>query len=171
MLASHNVNSLISGGIMQKMGIFQRSTTISYFHYNFYIYTGSFSHAGAQSEASPPVQFIQLILPLENRVTIDKKPSIKVKFNRAVYVEELFVMLDGVDITGVLDLSQKGFEYHPIHVLAAGAQTLIISGTTAVGESYNREFAFSTRHYQAVEKGYSQSDRPLLFNPKSVAIL
>jgi hypothetical protein len=99
-----------------------------------------------------------MLSPPENQITISKKPLLKVEFSQPLRRDELFVMLDGIDITGVLDLSSEGFEYKPINVLDSGDHTLIISGTTASGEPFNREFTFSTRHFKALEKGYSQNE-------------
>jgi hypothetical protein len=99
-----------------------------------------------------------MLSPPENQVTIAKKPLLKIEFSLPVSQDELFVMLDGIDITGVLDLSPGGFEYKPINVLDSGDHTLIISGAAASGEPFNREFIFSTRHYKALEKGYSRNE-------------
>jgi len=148
---------------MQKKSVFQRQrhAAIYYFHYNFLIVFFillTFTHAIAQSESSPSASFVQLLSPPENQVSIAKKPLLKVKFSQLVSAEELFVMLDSVDITGVLDLSPGGFEYKPINVLVSGDHALTISGTTAGGEPFNREFSFSTRHYKALEMGYSSNE-------------
>ena len=95
---------------------------------------------------------LQLISPSEKQVTLEKKPKVEVAFTRPVSSQDLFVMLDGIDITQVLEVNPNGFSYRPIGVLEPGTHTLMISGQTASGEPFNTEFVFSTRHYVAVER-------------------
>lgn len=105
---------------------------------------------------------LKLLSPAENQVVIAKKPRIEIAFTQPMEAQTLLVMLDGIDISQVLTSNAHGFSFQPIQVLQPGPHTLMISGTTARGESVNQEFSFSTRHYENLEKGFSENQLTVL---------
>jgi hypothetical protein len=105
---------------------------------------------------------IKLLSPAENQVVIAKKPRIEAAFTQPMNVQSLLVMLDGIDISQVLKSNAEGFSFLPIQVLPPGPHTLTISGTTARGESISQTFSFSTRHYETLEKGFSENQLTVL---------
>jgi hypothetical protein len=114
--------------------------------------------SAAQETVGGAAPFVQLQSPAENQVAIHKKPDIAVAFVQPLELTSLFIMLDGVDITQLAALSPHGFSYTPIQVMEPGGHTLTVSGTSAQGEAFTQEFGFSTRHYQSIEKGYSENE-------------
>jgi len=109
----------------------------------------------SDTQESQPIQLVQ---PSDNQITLGKKPKISVAFAQPVSSGELFVMLDGIDITQMLVLNPEGFVYHPIGVLEPGAHTLMVSGQTTPGEPFSQEFVFSTRHYESIEKADTHNE-------------
>ena len=116
----------------------------------------------AQSQSLEQVPIVKLLTPAENQVVIGKKPRIEIAFAQSMDVKSLLVMLDGIDISQIVTSNANGFSYQPIQVLEPGMHTLVISGTTAQGESANQEFSFSTRHYKSIEKGFSENELTVL---------
>jgi hypothetical protein len=104
----------------------------------------------------------RLLSPAQNQVVIAKKPRIEVAFAQPVETQTLLVMLDGIDISQVLTATADGFSFHPIQVLQPGPHLLAVSGTTAGGESVSQEFSFTTRHYENLEKAYSENQLTVL---------
>ena len=124
----------------------------------FLIYCLPATPVTAQDIASGTPVWVQLQAPVENQVSIHKKPNIAVVFVQPIELQSLFIMLDGMDITQIVAMSPHGFSYRPIQVLAPGTHTLTVSGTSVQGESFSQEFGFSTRHYKSIEKGYSENE-------------
>jgi hypothetical protein len=105
--------------------------------------------------AQPPL--IKLRSPAGNQVVIAKKPLIEVSFTQPMDVKSLLVMLDGIDISQVLTVDADGFSFQPIQVLEPGPHALTVSGSTVRGEPVNQQFDFATRHYETLEKGFSEN--------------
>jgi hypothetical protein len=116
----------------------------------FLFFFAFFNIVYAQSAASNE-NLIQLVSPREGPEVIAKKPLIKCKISKSLMIEDLLVLLDGVDITGVLDIRADGFQYKPIGVLPPGSHTLVVYGNTAAGNDLEKTFSFSTRHFKRVE--------------------
>ena len=80
-----------------------------------------------QTTANIQKDIIRAVTPAENAVVIGKKPDIKIEFIEPVAPNSLVVILDGADITQLLTVTDKGFEFTPVMVLPAGSHTLSIS--------------------------------------------
>jgi hypothetical protein len=106
---------------------------------------------------------IQLLNPPEGTQIIAKKPLIKFSIKVPFDPQKLLVLLDGTDISGILETTPEGFEYRPMGVLLSGTHTLSITAYTVEGMELKKEFTFSTRHTQAVEEVYSKNDITLLY--------
>src|SRR4030067_1901157 len=89
---------------------------------------------------------IQLLEPQEGVEVIAKKPVIKCSIIQPFSRENLLVMLDGEDITGVLDIRSEGFEYKPVRVLSSGIHSLSVMLHMHDGREVQKDFVFSTRH-------------------------
>ncbi len=101
---------------------------------------------------------INLESPQEDEEVVAKKPLIKCSFTLPVSTENLLVILDGVDITGVLRITDKGFEYRPVQVLSPGPHTISITGQDRDGMEFEKQFSFSTRHTHSFEEAYSSNE-------------
>ncbi len=101
---------------------------------------------------------IKLIEPLEGSEIIAKKPVIRCAITEPFSTEKLLVLLDGTDITNILELSSEGFEFTPVQILPSGTHTLSITVYTADGREFQREFTFSTRHSEAFKDAYSSNE-------------
>jgi hypothetical protein len=135
-----------------------------YLLFNLIFFTTAAPPSEAQGESAAQAHLIELVTPGQQDVVIAKKPRIEMAFTRPMDTQTLFVMLDGVDISQVLTLTPEGCSFQPVQVLEPGTHTLMVSGTTAAGESFNREFLFSTRHHAKYEKAYSQNQLTVLAN-------
>ncbi|MGD9365522.1 MAG: hypothetical protein PVH87_07490 [Desulfobacteraceae bacterium] len=147
------------------MGVARRSgygICLYYLLFNLIFFTTSVPPSAAQGESAGQAQFIKLIAPDRQEVVIAKKPLIEMAFTRPMDTQTLFVMLDGVDISQVLTLTPEGCSFQPVQVLEPGSHTLMVSGTTVAGESFNQELRFSTRHHARFEKAYSQNQLTVL---------
>src|SRR3990172_9438877 len=89
----------------------------------FIIIVSHFFSGYAQSDVIGQ-NLIQLLEPQEGVEVIAKKPVIKCSITHPFLRENLLVILDGEDITGVLNIHSEGFEYKPIRVLSSGMHSL-----------------------------------------------
>ncbi|MHC3993828.1 hypothetical protein ACXWTF_03310 [Thiomicrolovo sp. ZZH C-3] len=97
---------------------------------------------GLQAHAQPPaILNLSTPSPLSGSVIIDKRPTLECTLEGDFVRDEVLVMLDGIDITALLEWDAAGFAYRPPTVLPSGRHNLeIVIGTDASA------FAFETRH-------------------------
>jgi hypothetical protein len=110
------------------------------------------SHA-ADSDNSA---FVRLVAPREGAEIIAKKPEIQVVIEKPF--SGLVVGLDGVDITAMLNKTDKGFMYTPLQVLPSGVHTIYIGFYSENGSAVERKFTFSTRHTKAFEEASANNN-------------
>jgi len=101
---------------------------------------------------------VTLISPEANSTIIAKKPVVQCRMAEPVPRENLLVMFDGIDITGILDFTSEGFTYKPIQVIPPGMHSLTLTITLQDGKEISREFAFSTRHSEKLEEASSANE-------------
>jgi hypothetical protein len=116
----------------------------------------------AQTDATNN-SLIQLITPQEGAQIIAKKPVVKCIITEPFSLENLLVLFDGVDITGILNITPDGFEYKPIEVLTPGIHTLSITLYMPDGREFQQEFVFSTRHSKSFEEAYSSNELTTIY--------
>jgi hypothetical protein len=123
----------------------------------------SFAHSEELQTTGPPKDWIQIITPAENSEIVGKKPEIRVKFSEPVLPQTVVVILDGTDITQLITLSEKEFEYKPFLVLAAGLHNLNISAADKEGRQLQKVFSFSTRHTSTFEEAYTSNEASVIY--------
>lgn len=101
---------------------------------------------------------VVLLSPSSSRTFIGKKPFIKVSIGVPFKENGLLIMLDGTDVTDLATITQNGFTYKPVAVLATGSHTLSVSLVTEDGREIRQDFSFSTRQTKAFEELYSQNE-------------
>jgi hypothetical protein len=126
------------------------------------LFSLSFStpHAEAQigTESS-----IQLITPLEGTEVTAKKPLIKCSIKTPFDPQRLLVLLDGTDVSALLEVTSEGFQYKPLGVLASGSHTLSVTAYAPDGKELRQEFTFLTRHSKTFEEAYSGNEITTLY--------
>ena len=115
---------------------------------------------GAQTQQA---DWLRIITPAENAEVIGKKPEIQIEFLSPVRTETLLVLLDGSDITQLLDTTGKGFQYKPFLVLPSGMHTLSISASDGEGRQLQRNISFSTRHTKTFQEAYTNNDASVIY--------
>jgi hypothetical protein len=111
---------------------------------------------------------IQLLMPEEGCMNIAKKAKIKCAIKTAFDPQKLLVLLDGTDISGVLDINPDGFEYKGNTLLTSGDHTLSLTVTTQDGQELKREFKFSTCHSKTFDEIYSSNEITTLAEKKAI---
>jgi hypothetical protein len=106
---------------------------------------------------------IQLLTPPEGTQVIGKKPVIECSIKVPFDPQKLLVLLDGTDVSGILEITPEGFKYRPMGVLVSGNHTLSITAYTAEGMELKKDFTFSTRHSAAFEEAYSNNEITTLY--------
>ncbi len=101
---------------------------------------------------------VRMMDPTEGSEVIGKKPVIRFSIAAPFIREGILVMIDGVDITPVLEIIPDGFTYTPNQILPAGAHLLVILGYTVDGREFSHEFQFTSRHYHMLSEAYSTND-------------
>lgn len=129
----------------------------------------------AQStQPAQPQEWVRMITPQDNAEIIGKKPEIKVEFIGPSVRNNLLVTLDGTDITQILVLSDKGFEYRPVMPVSAGSHTLVLSASDGSGTQMQKTVTFKSRHTEILEEASSNNDASIIYSqavvkPKSTA--
>jgi hypothetical protein len=111
---------------------------------------------------------IQLLKPEEGCLNIAKKAMIKCAIKTPFDSTKLLVLLDGTDISDILDITPEGFEHKATGVLASGDHTLSITITTQDGQELKREFKFSTCHSKTFDEIYSSNEITTVAEKKAV---
>jgi hypothetical protein len=111
-----------------------------------------------QQTAELQSEWIQVISPIENTEVVSKKPVVKGKFLESVILDTLVVILDGTDITQLLTVTEKEFDYQPVMVLAAGAHTISITATDKEGKQLQKTISFTTRHSKTFEEAFTDNE-------------
>ncbi len=106
---------------------------------------------------------IQLITPPEGTQIISKKPVIKCSIKVPFDPQKLLVLLDGTDISGILEITPEGFGYKPMGVLPPGSHTLSVTALSQEGKELKQDFTFSTRHSKAAEEVSSNNEITTLY--------
>jgi len=129
----------------------------------------------AQStQPAQPQEWVRMITPQDNAEIIGKKPEIKVELIGPSVRNNLLVTLDGTDITQILVLSDKGFEYRPVMPVSAGSHTLVLSAPDGSGTQMQKTVTFKSRHTEILEEASSNNDASIIYSqavvkPKSTA--
>jgi len=116
-----------------------------------------------QTTANIQKDIIRAVKPAENAVVIGKKPEIKIEFLEPITHNTLVVLLDGTDISQLLTVSDKGFEYTPFMVLPAGSHNLSITATDKNGNQLQKSISFTTRHTSAFEEAYTDNEATVIY--------
>jgi hypothetical protein len=106
---------------------------------------------------------IVITSPVENAMVIGKRPEIKGVFRCSLTPGSYVVMLDGVDITQLMDVTSEGFTYRPETMAATGSHTLSVSYTSADNLPHQFAMNFSIRHSEKFGEVYSKNDVSLLY--------
>ncbi len=141
---------------------FKKGKTVLFFSIVFLIIPLFSFPVYAQSDTTAD-GIIQLIAPEEGSEIIAKKPLIRSVITEPFSPENLLVLFDGIDVTGILDITPEGFEYRPIDVLPSGMHTLSITVSTRDGYEVQQEFVFSTRHSRNLEEAYSSNELTAIY--------
>ncbi len=101
--------------------------------------------------------------PIENTVIIGKRPEVKGVFRCTLTPGSYVVMLDGVDVTQLMDVTAEGFTYRPEMLVTTGSHSLSVSYTGADNLPHQFAVNFSIRHSEKFGEIYSKNDVSLLY--------
>lgn len=119
----------------------------------------------AQTEAQPELDqdLIGLIEPVADSVVISKKPVIRIFISGQIAFDQMLVILDGGDITPVMEQNGDEWVYHPIQILSAGSHLLEVVLNLKDGSEQRRDFMFTTRHSKKFEEAYSNNEYDMTY--------
>lgn len=126
--------------------------TISIF--TFFVFAVSLSSAQALRD-------VELISPAPGIEVIGKRPEIVCRADNFDANQNVIVLLDGTDVTGIITDTFDGFSFTPVEILNPGPHVLTIMITGADGNPVQKEFAFSTRHSDLFEEASTKNDLSL----------
>jgi hypothetical protein len=106
---------------------------------------------------------IVITSPVENSAIIGKRPEIKGVFRCALTPGSYVVMLDGADITQMMDVTTEGFSYRPEMLVTTGSHSLSVSYTGADNLPHQFAVNFSIRHSEKIGEIYSKNDITLVY--------
>lgn len=112
--------------------------------------------ARAQADAVPR-KTIQLLTPAEGLEVLGRRPLIRFRVAASPPPGALLVLLDGTDITDLLDRAADSYSYSPIQILSAGRHQLLVLAQLVDGREISSEFTFSTRHTRPFREVYSDN--------------
>lgn len=110
---------------------------------------------------------IRLVEPEPDSSIIDKRPDIACEVISFYSYESILVLLDGMDMTGIINTTSEGFSFAPVEMLNAGTHVLQIILETADETMVQQEFYFSTRHSGIFEEVYSNNNLSMTYEKTS----
>lgn len=120
----------------------------------------SFPAAAAEGPAleADPGEVFDLIAPHEQSTAIGKQPAIRFRFQNLESVQGYLAILDGTDITALVQQDQYDFIYRPIEPLPSGEHVLLVIVTYADGTQTEDQKRFRSRHAEHFEEAYSHNE-------------
>jgi hypothetical protein len=100
---------------------------------------------------------VKLLAPLDGEILLGRRPEIRAVFS-GVPPAELFVILDGTDITPLLERSATGFSYRPPRALPSGSHQLSITARDVNGVESLANSSFSSRYGKTLLEAASQNE-------------
>ena len=107
------------------------------------VFVGSLILSGLLSEKVVAAG-ITFVSPGEGVEATSSKPPIVCEVGIPISNQNLLVMLDGIDVTGALNVTASGFEYKPVQPLANGPHQLYLVLYAPDGSAAEQIFSFST---------------------------
>ena len=101
---------------------------------------------------------VMLLEPKAGSTTISKKPLVRFSISGPYSTEGLIVIIDGIDVTGILVQDEDMFSLKPIEALSAGPHSLQVICNASDGNQQVQEITFDTRHSKMFEEAYSQNE-------------
>ncbi len=139
-----------------------RKTAKSFLHIAAFLFLLSFPPATAWA-ALEGTGSITLVAPTDGSMIVDKSPLIQCNITLAFSSEQLLVFLDDRDVTGILNVTERGFELRSFEMLPPGLHVLRITLSMPDGQELRQEFSFSTRHSQRFEEAYSANELSVVY--------
>jgi hypothetical protein len=115
------------------------------------------SSATAQSDQPAPAVTVQVMTPIEGDTLIGRRPEIQAQF-AGTPPAELLVILDGTDITPLIEQTAIGFSFRPPRALPAGSHQLVVTTRDAAGVESQASVGFSSRHGKNLLEAASQNE-------------
>lgn len=106
---------------------------------------------------------LKIIFPQEGSEIISKKPEIKVEFAETVKPETIVVLFDGIDVTQLIKLTEKGFEFKPFMVVQPGSHTIAITAQDKEGKQIEKTFSFKTKHSDTFDEAWSNNNATIIY--------
>jgi len=100
---------------------------------------------------------LDLIEPAEGSTVMSKKPRIRFFIPVDFAYQELIVLLDGIDVTNILNKKGEEFVLRPVGILSSGPHNLQVIVYTNDGNQHMKEAVFNTRHSEMFEEAYSNN--------------
>ncbi len=88
---------------------------------------------------------IELIFPAPGAEIIAKHPEIVCRAGAFDSFENVIILFDGVDVTGIIETTPTGFSFTPVEMLPAGSHRLTVMRSGPDGKQQQKEFTFTTR--------------------------
>lgn len=101
---------------------------------------------------------VLLIQPVENQMVSGKKPLIECRIGVPWDMQSLYIELDGMDMTGLAEITDAGFSFKPAQALDPGNHMLSVVFMDDQGQEVFREFSFSSRHTELFETAVSRNN-------------
>ncbi len=108
-----------------------------------------------QASAEETGSGLQWSGPDLSKVVVGKRPDFRWSFQDEP--DQLLVVLDGVDVTALVECRGLECSFHPLQVMPAGDHTLQISWR-ANGQEESRSFSFASRQTTVLEEAYSSTE-------------
>lgn len=113
--------------------------------------------------AEESIEQLKIISPQEGSEIISKKPEIKVEFAETVKTETIVVLFDGTDVTQLIKLTEKGFEFKPFMVVQPGSHTIAITAQDKEGKQIEKTFSFKTKHSDTFDEAWSNNNATIIY--------
>jgi len=108
--------------------------------------SGGGGGGGGGAPPPPPTTAFRLInrIPAANSGTPATQPNVSAQFSEPVDPNSLRIEFDNRDVTPQSYANASGFNFTPQYSVPPGTHTVLVSGTTAAGAAFNRQWSFTS---------------------------
>lgn len=106
---------------------------------------------------------LNILSPTEGSEITSKKPEIRVEFAENFKPETIVVLFDGTDVTQLIKLTEKGFEFKPFMVVQPGYHTITITAQDKEGKQIEKTISFKTKHSDAFDEAWSNNNATIIY--------
>ena len=108
--------------------------------------------------ALDPNQVVELVSPAPGSMAIEKKPTLEINLPGAAAANDLIIILDDNDITGLVEHIGGKLQVPLFEILPSGEHVLTVITTDNQGNQTEHSYTFRSKHYEDYDEAFVSGD-------------